>query len=132
MIYFLLIFLVSLAEVFLTIWLYRMFGASQTLILVLAVVLTGFLICIVYRKKSQKDGDSGYKSGPDNFEFHVEGASRMSFFVPLILFLFPGLITDIIGLVVLLPPIRKKIVHWLAEQMWENYQKIKDDPKLSN
>ena len=106
----LLLLLLPLAEIAVFIWVGRMIGVAWTLLLIIASTVLGILLM-------RKQGFKMLREFAENARHRRAEPSDVmegSFiFLGGILLILPGFITDIIGLLCLIPFIRRALIKWL-------------------
>ncbi len=117
--------LFSLAEAGLTIVMYQKLGLSWTFgILLISILVSGGLEYISRRRWEEKQKHSNPELTVEIIE---EALQSLLFIVIFIFLIFPGMLTDVVGVLLLIPMIRDSIVHSIALSMLKDSEQ---NPKL--
>lgn len=103
-----------------TIWLYHQFGLYFSLCLVIVSFLGGCLI--EYINYSYARNNIVNHSNDFSFETFQTMARGLIFVFSLTLFLFPGIVTDVVGVLLVVPVVRAKAINLLAKYLSQTHQ----------
>ena len=111
----------SFAEAGIIIWLYNHLGTSYTLGIVIGSFVIGccaqylhFYIARPYLFTSKEEEDS--------LEFFISMVITLIFMGSVLLLLFPGILTDFLGVLLLVPQIRNPIIIRFAQRLFQARQ----------
>ncbi len=129
--YLLVFLLISLAEAGVTISLYRNTGLYPSFGIILMSLVAGCFIEVLYNQKHKNPLFERFPRKIDSYEYYFVFARQIVYLVSIGLLFFPGILTDILGMALLLTPVQTRVVKYLAQKNWEEFQQLPQSTKLN-
>ncbi len=124
--------LISLAEAGVTISLYRNTGLYPSFGIILTSLVAGCFIEVLYSRTHQTKSWTDWPKDPNTYEFHYSSTCQMVRWCSILLLFFPGILTDLLGMILLLTPVQTRIIKHMADETWEEYQRLTLSDRLKH
>ncbi|MBI4750114.1 MAG: FxsA family protein [Acidobacteria bacterium] len=122
--------LISLAEAGVTISLYRNTGLYPSFGIILTSLVAGCFIEVLYNQKHKNPFFEKLPRKIDSYEYFFIVARQKVYLLSIGLLFFPGILTDILGMALLLKSVQTRVVKHIAEGNWEEFQQLPQSTKL--
>lgn len=116
--------LISLAEAGVTVSLYRSTGLYPSFGIILIALVAGCFIEVLYSRVHKTKSWTDWPKDPNTYEYHYFSTCQMVRWNSILLLFFPGILTDLLGLILLLRPVQTRVIQHIADKTWEEYQRL--------
>lgn len=116
--------LISLAEAGVTVSLYRSTGLYPSFGIILMSLVAGCFIEVLYSRVHKTKNWTDWPKDPNTYEFHYFSTCQMVRWHSILLLFFPGILTDLLGMILLLTPVQTRVVKHMADYSWQSFQKL--------